>query len=211
MVGENGSGKTTLAKLLTGLYLPDTGTVTWDGVRTTDTDPEHLWTRVASVPQDYTRWPMNARNNIDLGHPTPTGDDAVHTAAEAAGADAALTALPHGLDTSLARSWWGGHDLSGGPWQRIAIARAFHRDSAFLILDEPTAALDARAEHHVFTRLRTLAAGRTTVFVTHRLANVRNADRILVMNAGHIVETGTFDELVHAGGLFGELYKLQQG
>ncbi|MFI6587457.1 ABC transporter ATP-binding protein [Embleya sp. NPDC050493] len=211
LVGENGSGKTTLAKLLAGLYLPDTGTVTWDGITTADTDPELLWARVACVPQDYTRWPMNARNNIDLGQPAPTGDHAVHAAAEAAGADAALAALPDGLDTSLARSWWGGHDLSGGQWQRIAIARAFHRDAPFLILDEPTAALDARAEHHVFTRLRTLAAGRTTVFVTHRLANVRTADRIIVMDTGRIVETGTFDELVDAGGLFGELYKLQQG
>ncbi|MFJ8746688.1 ATP-binding cassette domain-containing protein [Embleya sp. NPDC127516] len=211
LVGENGCGKTTLVKLLLGLYLPDTGTVTWDGVNTADTDPEQLWAHVASVPQDYTRWPMNARNNIDLGQPAPRGDRAVHEAAEAAGADTAVAALPDGLDTSLARSWWGGHDLSGGQWQRIAIARAFHRDGALLVLDEPTAALDARAEHHVFTRLRALAAGRTTVFVTHRLANVRTADRIIVMNTGRIVETGTFDELAHAGGLFNELYKLQQG
>lgn len=210
LVGENGCGKTTLAKLLTGLYLPDTGTVTWDDVATHDTDPDDLWTRVASVPQDYTRWPMNARNNIDLGQPAPTGDHAVHAAAEAAGADTALTALPEGLDTSLARSWWGGHDLSGGQWQRIAIARAFHRDAPFLILDEPTAALDARAEHHVFTRLRTLATGRTTLFVTHRLANTRLADRIVVMHHGRIVERGSFTELVDAGGPFAELFKLQQ-
>jgi ATP-binding cassette subfamily B protein len=210
LVGENGSGKTTLAKLLTGLYLPDTGTVTWDGVATADTDPDELWSRVATVPQDYIRWPMTARNNIDLGQPASEGDAAVHAAARASGADTVLAKLPCGLDTSLARSWWGGHDLSGGQWHRLAVARGFHREGAMLILDEPTAALDARAEHRVFDSLRRLTEGRTTVFVTHRLANVHVADRILVMHAGRIVESGTFDELVHAGGLFAELYKLQQ-
>jgi ATP-binding cassette subfamily B protein len=120
--------------------------------------------------------------------------------------------LPDGLDTSLARSWWGGHDLSGGEWQRVAIARGFHRDAPVLILDEPTAAFDARAEHQVFSRLRALAAGRAALFITHRLANARCADRVVVMHAGRIVESGTYTDLLHRpNGLFAELHHLQEG
>ncbi len=211
LVGENGSGKTTLAKVLTGLFLPTSGTVAWDGVDLADADPDSVRARLALVPQDYTRWPLAARENITLGRPRSEGDTAVHAAAEAAGADTVIAALPDGLDTSLARSWWGGHDLSGGQWQRIAVARAFHRDGSVLVLDEPTAALDARAEHRVFTRLKNLADGRATVFITHRLANTRLADRIVVLDQGRIAQTGTFDELVGAGtGIFFELYKLQE-
>ncbi|MEV5342021.1 ATP-binding cassette domain-containing protein [Streptomyces sp. NPDC052676] len=113
-VGENGAGKSTLARLLTGLYLPTTGSVTWDAMDLADADPASVLSKVALVPQDYTRWPLAARENITLGQPRPEGDSAVHAAAEAAGADTVITHLPHGLDTSLARSWWGGHDLSGG-------------------------------------------------------------------------------------------------
>ncbi|MEV6421704.1 ABC transporter ATP-binding protein [Streptomyces sp. NPDC051662] len=209
LVGENGSGKTTLAKLLTGLYLPTNGTVTWDGHNLAEFTPSSLWSATALVPQDYTRWPLAVRENITLGQPRPGGDDAVREAARQAGADTVLAGLPHGLDTSLARSWWGGHDLSGGQWQRIAIARAFHRDAPVMILDEPTAALDARAEHQVFTRLRALAVGRTALFITHRLANARVADRVIVMNNGRIVQSGTYDELRRSPGLFAELHDLQ--
>ncbi|WP_424893253.1 ABC transporter ATP-binding protein [Streptomyces sp. XH2] len=211
LVGENGSGKTTLAKLLTGLFLPTSGTIAWDGTDLADADTTAVMRTVSLVPQDYTRWPLAARENITLGQPQPTGDAAVHTAAQAAGADKVIAALPDGLDTSLARSWWGGHDLSGGQWQRIAIARAFHRDTAVLVMDEPTAALDARAEHQVFSRLRGLAGGRAALFITHRLANTRLADRIVVLDQGRVTETGTFDELIALGGLFFELYKLQEG
>ena len=214
LVGENGSGKTTLSKLLTGLYLPSEGMVSWDGVDLAGTDPRGVWGSVGVVPQQYTRWPMSLRDNITLGQGARVGvesqDAAVVSAAEAAGAAELADRLPDGWATSLARSWWGGHDLSGGQWQRIAIARAFFRDAPMLVLDEPTAALDARAEHHVFQRLRHLAAGRTTVFVTHRLANVRLADRILVLEGGRVVEDGDFNSLVTAGGVFTELYKLQQ-
>ncbi|WOI60889.1 ABC transporter ATP-binding protein [Streptomyces fradiae] len=129
LVGENGAGKSTLARILTGLFLPTSGSVRWDGVDLADADPAGVLAKVALVPQDYTRWPLAARENITLGQPRPEGDTAVHAAAEAAGADSVIAALPHGLDTSLARSWWGGHDLSGGQWQRIAVARAFHRDA----------------------------------------------------------------------------------
>ncbi|MGX2995585.1 ABC transporter ATP-binding protein [Streptomyces sp. JNUCC 64] len=213
LVGENGSGKTTLAKLLTGLYLPTTGTVTWDGEHLADLRPDTVWSNTAMVPQDYTRWPLAARENITLGQPRPEGDRAVHTAAELAGADTVLAALPDGLDTSLARSWWNGHDLSGGQWQRIAIARAFHRDAPVLILDEPTAALDARAEHQVFNRLRSLSDdGRSTLFITHRLVNARGADKIVVMRQGAVAETGTYQQLLDLpGGIFAELHRLQDG
>ncbi|MCC3767662.1 ATP-binding cassette domain-containing protein [Streptomyces sp. UNOC14_S4] len=211
LVGENGSGKTTLAKLLTGLFLPTSGTVAWDGIDLADADPSAVMGNVSLVPQDYTRWPLAARENITLGQPQDNGDAAVHAAAQAAGADTVIAELPDGLDTSLARSWWGGHDLSGGQWQRIAIARAFHRDAPVLVMDEPTAALDARAEHRVLSRLRDLADGRAALFITHRLANTRLADRIIVLDQGRIVEAGTFDELIDLGGLFFELYKLQEG
>ncbi|MFE4055012.1 ABC transporter ATP-binding protein [Streptomyces sp. NPDC059096] len=212
LVGENGCGKTTLAKLLTGLYLPTAGMVTWDGEHLVDLCPTTVWRNTAMVPQDYTRWPLAARENITLGQPRSEGDAAVHQAAELAGADSVLAKLPDGLDTSLARSWWGGHDLSGGQWQRIAIARAFHRDAPVLILDEPTAALDARAEHTVFSRLRALSAGRAALFITHRLANTRVADKIVVMRDGAIVESGTYHELLlRHDGLFAELHRLQEG
>lgn len=210
LVGENGAGKSTLARVLTGLFLPTQGSVRWDGVDLADADPAGVLAQVALVPQDYTRWPLAARENITLGQPTAGGDTAVHAAAEAAGADTVIAALPHGLDTSLARSWWGGHDLSGGQWQRIAVARAFYRDAPVLIMDEPTAALDARAEHRIYTRLKALAAGRATVFITHRLANTRLADRIIVLAHGRLAEMGTYEELVDGGGDFFEMLKLQE-
>ncbi|MFD7505890.1 ATP-binding cassette domain-containing protein [Streptomyces sp. NPDC059850] len=211
LVGENGSGKTTLAKLLTGLYLPTTGTVTWNDDDLADLDPATVWRATAMVPQDYTRWPLAARENITLGQPRPQGDHAVHVAAERAGADTVLAKLPSGLDTSLARSWWGGHDLSGGQWQRIAIARAFHRDAPVVLLDEPTSALDARAEHQVFSRLRLLAGDKTALFITHRLANARVADRVVVLHDGRIAESGTYSQLLENGGLFADLHRLQEG
>ncbi|MET9734586.1 ATP-binding cassette domain-containing protein [Streptomyces sp. NPDC006458] len=217
LVGENGSGKTTLSKLICGLYLAGEGTVCWDGVDLAEADPARVWRQVGVVPQHFTRWPMSLCDNITLGEQErlavsqDTGvDPAVVAAAEAAGAAELAHKLPDGWQTLLARSWWGGHDLSGGQWQRIAIARAFYRDPNVLVLDEPTSALDARGEHRVFQQLRRLAAGRTTVFVTHRLANVRLADRIVVLHGGRIVEEGDFDTLITAGGLFAELYKLQQ-
>ncbi|WP_240152283.1 ATP-binding cassette domain-containing protein [Streptomyces mobaraensis] len=210
LVGENGAGKSTLARVLTGLFLPTSGSVRWDGIDLADADPAGVLAQVALVPQDYTRWPLAARENITLGRPRPEGDTAVHAAAEAAGADSVIAALPQGLDTSLARSWWGGHDLSGGQWQRIAVARAFHRNAPVLVMDEPTAALDARAEHRIYNRLKTLATGRATVFITHRLANARLADRIIVLSQGRISEVGTYDELIKQAGDFFEMLKLQE-
>ncbi|MER6913898.1 ABC transporter ATP-binding protein [Streptomyces sp. NPDC000594] len=210
LVGENGSGKSTLARLLTGLILPTEGAVTWDGHPTRDLDPDSLWQTIALVPQDYTRWSFTARDNITLGRPRLGGDQSVQEAARNAGADTVLAQLPQGLDTSLARSWWGGHDLSGGQWQRLAVARGFHRDAPVVVLDEPTSALDARAEHQLFTRLRTLAHGRAaTLFITHRLANAAVADRVIVLHHGRVTESGTYDQLLAAGGPFAEMKHLQ--
>lgn len=132
---------------------------------------------------------------------------------ERGGGDTVLATLPNGPDTSLARSWWSGHDLSGGQWQRLALARAFHRDSPVLILDEPTAALDARAEHQIFQRLRTLSQNRAaTLFITHRLTNARIADTVIVMRNGEIHEQGTYTELLATkDSLFAELHRMQEG
>ncbi|MFF8868182.1 ATP-binding cassette domain-containing protein [Streptomyces sp. NPDC015139] len=210
LVGENGSGKTTLSKLLSSLYLPDSGAITWDGVDARELDAQAAWQRVAVVPQSYANWPLSARENITLGQPTDHGDAAVLAAAHAAGADEVVDGLRNGLNTLLAKEWWGGQELSGGQWQRIALARAFHRPAGLLVLDEPTAALDPRAEHRIFTGLRRLAADRAVVLVTHRLTNVAIADRIVVLGKGRVIQDGTFDELLaQRDGLFRELWDLQ--
>ncbi|MEU8823695.1 ABC transporter ATP-binding protein [Streptomyces sp. NPDC048636] len=208
LVGENGSGKTTLSKLLTGLYLPSKGTVTWDGTSVAELDPQEMWRHTAVVPQDYAHWPLNARDNITLGQPHD-GDEAVRTAAAHSGAHEVLDGLRSGLDTLLARQWWGGVELSGGQWQRIALARAFHRPAGLLVMDEPTSALDARAEHRIFAGLRRMAEDRAVVLVTHRLANVAVADRIVVLDRGRVIQQGTFEELSRSPGLFRELWELQ--
>ncbi|MFF4528735.1 ABC transporter ATP-binding protein [Streptomyces sp. NPDC001407] len=209
LVGENGSGKTTLSKLLTGLYLPTDGSVTWDGRETAELDPRAMWQQTAVVPQDFAHWPLSARENITLGQPRGAGDGPVLRAAGHAGADEVVAGLRSGLDTLLAREWYGGVDLSGGQWQRIAIARAFYRQAGLLVMDEPTSALDARAEHRIFTGLRRIAEDRAVVLVTHRLANVAVADRIVVLDRGQIIQQGTFSELTSRPGLFRELWELQ--
>ncbi|MGX2997456.1 ATP-binding cassette domain-containing protein [Streptomyces sp. JNUCC 64] len=212
LVGENGAGKSTLIQLLTGLTIPDTGTMRWDGRDLADADPATVWEHVALVPQRFTEWPLSARENIQLGTPRPGGDHAVHAAAATASADSVIARLPHGLDTSLAPSWADGHDLSGGQWQRIALARAFHKDAALLVLDEPTSALDSRAEAALFATMRQMAADRATILVTHRLISTRHADRIIVLHHGRVAEQGTFAELLALpGGIFRELLALQEG
>ncbi|WP_234356958.1 ABC transporter ATP-binding protein [Streptomyces sp. NBRC 110028] len=208
LVGENGSGKTTLSKLLTGLYLPTGGAVTWDGTSTAELDPQAMWRHTAVVPQDYAHWPLSARDNITLGQPHG-GDEAVRSAAVHSGAHEVVDGLRSGLDTLLARQWWGGVELSGGQWQRIALARAFHRPAGLLVMDEPTSALDARAEHRIFAGLRRMARDRAVVLVTHRLANVAVADRIVVLDRGRVIQQGTFEELTRSPGLFRELWELQ--
>ncbi|MGP3956011.1 ABC transporter ATP-binding protein [Nonomuraea sp. 3N208] len=206
-VGENGSGKTTLAKILSGLYEPDSGAVLWDDTDLKQVNPEDLRLRTAVIAQDHTRWPLTARYNITMG--TDKGDEALHAAAGVAGADEVIADLPHGYRTLLDRRFKDGHELSGGQWQRIAVARGFHRDADLLICDEPTAALDARAEHALFERIRTHSDGRTVLLITHRLASVRYADRIYVLDHGKVTEQGDHDALMALDGLYADLYSLQ--
>ncbi|MGX5209057.1 ABC transporter ATP-binding protein [Streptomyces violaceus] len=211
LVGENGSGKTTLVKLLAGLYTPERGRILWDGVDAATADRRRLAERIAMVAQDFKRWPFTARVNVALGRTSaPVCEERLAASVAEAGAETVVADLPRGLDTLLARNFSGGHELSGGQWQRLGIARAAYRRGRILIVDEPTAALDARAELEVFERIRALAdSGQTVVLITHRLASVRHADLVHVLDQGRLVESGTPDELLATGGLYAELYALQ--
>jgi ATP-binding cassette, subfamily B, bacterial len=210
LVGENGSGKTTLAKLLCRLYRPDEGRIRWDDTDLSDVDDVRLREQVAVVFQDFGRYLFPVAENIGLGRVTRLGDrEAIVRAARAAGADAFIRELPEGYDTPLGKIFEGGVDLSTGQWQRIALARAFFRDSTLVILDEPTAALDARAEHELYDNMRELFAGRTVVLISHRFSTVRSADRIYVLDAGRIVESGNHAELMARNGRYAQLYALQ--
>ncbi|MFF4570893.1 ABC transporter ATP-binding protein [Streptomyces sp. NPDC001410] len=211
LVGENGSGKTTLVKLLAGLYTPDRGRILWDGVDAASADRRLLAERVAMVAQDFKRWPFTARVNVAVGRSSaPLTEERLATSIAEAGAEEVVADLPRGLDTLLARNFSGGHELSGGQWQRLGIARAAYRRGRILIVDEPTAALDARAELEVFDKIRALAgSGQTVVLITHRLASVRHADLVHVLEHGRLVESGTPEELLARGGVYAELYALQ--
>ncbi len=207
LVGENGSGKTTLAKILAGLYRPSDGSVRWDEISIADVAGEPLREQIAVIAQDHGNWPLSVRDNITMGRLL---DDTLLTAAvTASGADTVIGELAKGYDTLLAREFKDGAELSGGQWQRIAAARGIYRTAPLLIMDEPTAALDARAEYALFSSLRTLAEDRTVLIITHRLASVRHADRIYVLNHGSVIETGTHAELLDLGGQYAELYTLQ--
>ncbi|GAB7190154.1 ABC transporter ATP-binding protein [Kineococcus sp. NUM-3379] len=216
LVGENGSGKTTLAKVLAGLYAPTSGTLRWDGADLAWVEREAVREHVAVVFQDFARFRLTAFENIALGR-ADTLDAAadpglparVEDAARRAGADGFLRALPQGYATPLGTELRGGVELSGGQWQRVALARAFHRGAPFVILDEPTAALDARAEAELFAQVRGLMAGRSVLLISHRFSSVREADRIYVLRGGRLDDTGTHEELLARGGHYAELYRLQ--
>lgn len=209
LVGRNGAGKTTVVKLLLRLYDPVEGRILLDGVDLRDLDPEALRREVAVVFQDFVRFEFTAGENVGLGW-LPAFDDEgrVREAAARAGADSVIDGLPEGLGTRLGRRF-GGRELSEGEWQKLSLARAFMRDALLMVLDEPTAALDVVAEHHLYSRFRDLARGLATLLVSHRFSTVRMADRILHLEAGRIAEEGTHAELVAAGGGYAHLYRLQ--
>jgi ATP-binding cassette subfamily B protein len=210
LVGENGSGKTTLAKLLAGLYRPDSGSIHWDGVDVSTVDPDALRRWIAVIFQDFERFHLTAGENVSLGRVSASDDtDGIEDAARQAGADRFIRALKDGYDTMLGPEFQGGTDLSVGQWQRMALARAFFRSAPFVILDEPTAALDPRAEQELFERIRTLLAGRTVLIISHRFSSVRSADRIYVLEDGRITESGNHDDLVALGGRYAELFAIQ--
>jgi ATP-binding cassette, subfamily B, bacterial len=210
LVGENGSGKTTLVKLLCRLYDPATGAVRMDGVDLREISVDDLRSHFAIVFQDYAKFYLTARENIWLGNVSvPVNSDAIIEAARRTGADEVIRALPNGYDTLLGRQFENGVDLSIGQWQKLALARAFLRQSPIIILDEPSAALDPRAEAAVFDRFDELARDRTAIFISHRLSTVRRADRILVMVDGRIAEAGAHEELVERAGVYASLFETQ--
>ena len=207
LVGENGSGKTTLAKVLAGLYQPSSGSVCWDSVSLSDVDGEQLRERIAVIAQDHANWPLTVRQNITMGRPLDAS--LLASSVAASGAETVISGLTRGYDTLLARQFKDGAELSGGQWQRIAAARGFYRTAPLLIMDEPTAALDARAEYALFSSIRSLALDRTVLIITHRLASVRHADRIYVLARGSVTEAGNHASLMALGGQYAELYTLQ--
>ena len=213
LVGENGAGKTTLIKLLTRLYDPTEGTITCDGVDLRDMQPEVWQHKVGVIFQDFVRYDLTARDNIGFGdidrYLGGALDDKLETAAVQGGAHDMIAELPKGYDTVLGRRFEGGTDLSGGQWQKIALARAFMRDADLLVLDEPTAALDAFAEAEVYNRFAALTEGKSTVFVTHRLSSVKMAQNILVLKDGVLIEQGDHAALMAQVGEYARMYTLQ--
>jgi ATP-binding cassette subfamily B protein len=210
LVGENGSGKTTLAKVMAGLYEPGSGAVRWDGIDVRTFRPDLFRERIAMIFQDFVKYALSAEENIAVARPDDDIDHAaVREAARLADADSFLSALPAGYQTPLSRRFIGGHELSGGQWQKVAIARAFYRSAPLVIIDEPTAALDARAEYELFSSLHEILRGRSALIISHRFSTVRTADRIYVLDHGRVVEHGNHDELVALGGQYAELFHLQ--
>lgn len=209
LVGPNGAGKTTFVKLLAGLYRPNSGEIRVGGTPIEQLGPAGLRSRMGIIFQDFVRFHFSAADNIGVGWLPAMGDeDAIRKAAHEGGIAETLEALPDGYAQILGR-WFGGEELSTGQWQRLALARAFMRPAPLLILDEPTAALDAEAEAEIFARFRTLTANRTTILITHRFANVRFADRIAVLERGVLTELGTHEELMTNDATYARMFRLQ--
>ncbi|MGB3787632.1 MAG: ABC transporter ATP-binding protein [Phormidesmis sp.] len=210
LVGENGSGKTTLIKLLCRLYDPTSGRITIDGIDLKDLDVSELRQQISVVFQDYAKYHLSAQDNIWLGNiQIPPEDDAVVAAAKRSGAHEVIQNLPNAYDTMLGKLFKGGEELSIGQWQKVALARAFLRDSGVIVLDEPTSAMDPRAEFEVFSQFRELIKDQAAILITHRLSTVKMADRIYVMEQGRIVESGCHDDLLSQQGLYASLFEIQ--
>jgi len=210
LVGENGAGKTTLVKLLTRLYDPDEGRILLDGHDLRDYDLDQLRGSMGVIFQDFVRYNFTAGDNIAVGRISARDDRArIARAARSSQADEVIAGLPAGYDQRIGKRFKNGIELSGGEWQKVAIARAYMREAEVLILDEPTAALDARAEFEVFQRFKELSKGKTAVLISHRFSSVRMADRIFVLADGKLEAAGTHEELVSKPGLYAELFELQ--
>src|ERR1039457_3224745 len=210
LIGENGAGKTTLVKLLARLYDPTAGQILLDGVDLREYDVEDLRKEIGVIFQDYMRYELLVKENIGFGKIEDLADRSrIEMAAQKSMAFQVIGKLPNGYDQMIGRRFDGGVDLSGGEWQKFALARAYMRDAQLLIFDEPTATLDARAEYEVFRRFAELTKGRMAVLISHRFSTVRMADRILVLQNGRIFEQGTRAHLVALGGQYAELFELQ--
>jgi ATP-binding cassette, subfamily B, bacterial len=210
LVGENGQGKTTIVKLIARLYDPTEGQILLDGVDLREYDLEDLYHEIGVIFQDFMRYEMTARENIAIGrieHVKNT--ELLQMAARKSMAEPVIGKLAGGYEQMLGRRFDGGLDLSGGEWQKIALARAYLRDAQVLILDEPTAALDARSEYEVFQRFAELTAGKMALLISHRFSTVRMADRIVVLENGRIAEEGNHDELASLGGRYAEMFEMQ--
>jgi ATP-binding cassette subfamily B protein len=210
LVGENGAGKTTLVKLLTRLYDPDEGRILLDSHDLREYDLEALRGSMGVIFQDFVRYNLTAGDNIAVGRIAARGDRArIERAAQRSLADDVIAKLPAGYEQMIGKRFKNGVELSGGEWQKIAIARAYMREAGVLILDEPTAALDARSEFEVFQRFKELSEGKTAILISHRFSSVRMADRILVLADGKVEAAGTHEELIAQSGRYAELFELQ--
>ena len=209
LIGENGQGKTTLVKLLTRLYDPTEGRILLDGVDLRDYSIEDLHSQIGVIFQDFMRYEMTARENIALGRVEVSANGAVYEAARKSLADQVIEKLPNSYEQLLGLRFEGGVDLSGGEWQKIALARAYFRDAQLVILDEPTASLDARSEHEVFERFAELTESKMALLISHRFSTVRMADRIVVLENGKIGEQGSHDELISLGGRYAAMFEVQ--
>jgi ATP-binding cassette, subfamily B, bacterial len=210
LVGANGSGKTTLVKLLCRLYSPQSGTITIDGIDLSEFATTDVRREVSVVFQDYAKYQLTARQNIWVGNVRRPADDAgIEEAARQSGADEVIEGLDAGYDTMLGKWFDEGEELSIGEWQKVALARAFYRDAGILILDEPTSALDPVSEWTVFERIRELAHGRAVVLISHRFSTVHRADRIYILEKGHVAESGTHGELMDLDGIYRRMFEVQ--